>query len=37
MYVHHKAELRENRRFFSTGMEFAKNAHVYVLKAPSQS
>ena len=36
-YVRHKAEMHENRRFFSTGMEFAKNAHAYVLKAPSRS
>ena len=36
-YVRHKAEMHENRRFFSTGMEFAKNAHAYVLKTPSRS
>ena len=27
----------ENRRFFSTGMEFAENTYAYVLKAPSRS
>ena len=27
----------KNRRFFSTGMEFAENAYAYVLKAPSRS
>ena len=36
-YVRHKAEMHENRRLFSTGMEFAKNAYAYVLKAPSRS
>ena len=36
-YVRHKAETHENRRFFSTGMEFAENAYAYVLKAPSRS
>ena len=36
-YVRHKAERQENRRFFSTGMEFAENAYAYVLKAPSRS
>ena len=34
-----KAEMHENRRFFSTGVEFAKNpnAYAYVLKATSRS
>ena len=36
-YVRHKAKTHENRRFFSTGMEFAKNAYDCVLKAPSRS
>ena len=36
-YVRHKAETHENRRFLSTGMEFAENAYAYVLKAPSRS
>ena len=36
-YVRHKAEMHENLRFFSTGMEFAENAYAYVLKAPSRS
>ena len=36
-YVRHKAETHENRRFFSTGMEFAENTYAYVLKAPSRS
>ena len=36
-YVRHKAETHENRRFFSTGMEFAENAYAYVLKAPRRS
>ena len=36
-YVRHKAETHENRRFFSTRMEFAENAYAYVLKAPSRS
>ena len=30
-------EMHENRRFFSTGIEFAKNAYAYVLKSPSRS
>ena len=37
LYARHKAETHENRRFFSTGMEFAENAYAYVLKAPSRS
>ena len=36
-YVHPKAEMHENRRFFSTGMEFAKNANAFVLKAQSRN
>ena len=36
-YVRHKVETHENRRFFSTGMEFAENAYAYVLKALSRS
>ena len=36
-YIRHKAETHENRRFFSTGMEFSENAYAYVLKAPSRS
>ena len=36
-YVRHKAETHENRRFLSTGMEYAENAYAYVLKAPSRS
>ena len=36
-YVPHKAEMHENRRFFSTGLEFAKNAYAYVLKAKSHT
>ena len=36
-YVRHKAETHENLRFFSTWMEFAKNAYTYMLKAPSRS
>ena len=33
-YVHCKAQIWENRRFFETGMEFAKKL-CYVFKAPS--
>ena len=33
----HKAEMHENQRFFSTGMEFAKNEYNYMFKAPSHS
>ena len=29
--------MHESRQFFSTGMELAKNAYAYVLKAPSHS
>ena len=36
-YVRHKVEAHENRRFFSTEMEFAENAYAYVIKAPSRS
>ena len=38
-YVSHKAEMHENQRFFSTGMEFANNAYAYqyVLKVSSCS
>ena len=36
-YVRHQAETHENRRFFSSGMEFAENAYAYMLKAPSRS
>ena len=36
-YVSRQAEMHGNRRFFSTEMEFAKNAYAYVLKAPSRS
>ena len=36
-YVRHEAETHENRRFLSTGMEFAENAYAYVLKAPSRN
>ena len=36
-YIRHKTEMHENRRFFSTGMEFSENAYAYVLKAPSRS
>ena len=36
-FVRHKAEMHENLQFFSTGMEFSRNAYVYVLKAPSFS
>ena len=36
-YIRHKAETHENRRFFSTGMEFQENTYAYVLKAPSRS
>ena len=36
-FVSRKAEMHENRQFFSTGMEFAKNAYAIVLKALSRS
>ena len=36
-YVRHKAETHKNRRFFSTGAEFAENAYAYMLKALSRS
>ena len=36
-YVRHDTETHENRRFFSTGIEFAKNTYAYVLKSPSRS
>ena len=36
-YVSHKAETHENRRFLSTGKEFAENVYAYVLNAPSRS
>ena len=36
-YVRHSAEMHENRRFFSRGMEFAKHTYAYVLEAPGSS
>ena len=36
-YVHHKAEMHENRWFFSTGMKYIKNLYAYVFKAPSRN
>ena len=36
-YVRHDTETHENRRFFSTGIEFAQNTYAYVLKLPSRS
>ena len=36
-YARRKAEMHENRRFFSTRVDFAMNAYAYVFKAPSRS
>ena len=36
-YVRHKAQMHENRRFFSTGMEYAKTLYAYVFKARSRN
>ena len=36
-YVRGKAQMQDNRQFFKTGMEFAKNLYAYLLKAPSRN